>query len=187
MPEHAAETRQYGSGVAILAGWRFCPRCSAELAHLDTCVECPSCGFVRYANPLPAVAALIVDDEGRLLLGRRAFEPDIGLWDTIGGFLDETEDAVTALHREVLEETGLEVEVGEFVGAFSDRYGAGDDAPTALNLVFEARLVSGEPSPADDVSEVAWFARDSLPRGDELAFRWIVRALEEWAARSGEP
>ena len=187
MPGRAAETRQYGTGVAILAGWRFCPRCRAELTHFGLRVECAACGFVRYANPVPAVAALIVDDEGRLLLGRRAFEPDRGLWDTIGGFLDENEDAVAALHREVLEETGLEVEVGAFVGAFSDLYGAGDDAPTALNLVFEARLLSGELQPADDVSEVAWFARDSLPAHDELAFRWIAPALEEWAARANEP
>jgi ADP-ribose pyrophosphatase YjhB (NUDIX family) len=187
MPGRAAETRQYGTDVAILAGWRFCPRCRAELTRLESRVECSACGFVRYANPVPAVAALIVDDEGRLLLGRRAFEPDVGLWDTIGGFLDENEDAVAALHREVLEETGLEVEVGAFVGAFSDLYGAGDDAPTALNLVFEARLVSGEARPADDVSEVAWFARDSLPARDELAFRWIAPALEAWAARANEP
>ena len=77
------------------------------------------------------MAALVVDGEGRLLLGRRAFEPDIGLWDTIGGFLEEDEDALAALHREVYEETGLEVEVGEFVGAFSDRYGQDADAPGA--------------------------------------------------------
>jgi ADP-ribose pyrophosphatase YjhB (NUDIX family) len=170
--------------VAILAGWRFCPRCGADLTHLDARVECSACGFVRYANPLPAVAALVVDADARLLLGRRAFEPDVGLWDTIGGFLDEDEDAVEALHREVREETGLEVEIGDFVGAFSDSYGAGEDAPTALNLVFEARLVAGEPQPADDVSALAWFTRDALPADDELAFRWIASALRQWAARA---
>jgi NAD+ diphosphatase len=167
--------------VAILAGWRYCPRCAAELDHLGSRVECPACGFVRYANPLPAVAALVVDDEGRLLLGRRAFEPDVGLWDTIGGFLEEGEDAVAALHREVLEETGLEVSVGAFVGAFSDRYGSGEEAPIALNLVFEARLVAGEPQAADDVSELAWFPRNALPADEELAFTWIAPALRRWA------
>ncbi len=170
--------------MAILAGWRFCPRCRAELTHLDSQVECLACGFVRYANPLPAVAALVVDTDDRLLLGRRAFEPDAGLWDTIGGFLDEEEDALDALHREVREETGLEVEVGDFVGAFSDRYGTAADAPTALNLVFEARVVSGEPEPADDVSELAWFTRDALPADGELAFRWIGPALRRWAAKA---
>ncbi len=169
--------------MAILAGWRYCPRCAAELTHGEGRVDCPVCGFVRYANPLPAVAALVVDGEGRLLLGRRAFEPDLGLWDTIGGFLEEEEDALAALRREVLEETGLEVSVGPFVGAFSDRYGEGDDAPTALNLVYEAQAVGGDPRPADDVSELAWFPRDALPADDELAFRWIAPALRRWATR----
>jgi len=170
--------------VAILAGWRFCPRCAAELTHFGSRVECPGCGFVRWANPLPAVAALVVDDGGRLLLGRRAFEPDIGMWDTIGGFLEEDEDALAALHREVLEETGLEVSVTDFVGAFSDRYGDGEEVPTVLNLVFEALLITGDPQPADDVTELAWFAPDALPADDDLAFNWIAPALRDWVTRA---
>jgi ADP-ribose pyrophosphatase YjhB (NUDIX family) len=171
--------------VAILAGWRYCPRCAAKLTHVGSRVECPACGFVRWANPLPAVAALVVDDEGRLLLGRRAFEPDVGMWDTIGGFLEEDEDAIAGLRREVLEETGLDVSVGEFVGAFSDSYGVGDDAPIALNLVFEARMLGGEARAADDVTELGWFPRDALPADDELAFRWMRVALRQWADRAG--
>ena len=170
--------------MAILAGWRFCPRCAADLTHLGSRVECPECGFIRWANPLPAVAALVVDAEGRLLLGRRAFEPDVGMWDTIGGFLEEGEDALAALHREVLEETGLEVSVTDFVGAFSDRYGDGEDVPTVLNLVFEARLITGDPQPADDVTELAWFAPDALPADDDLAFNWIAPALRDWVTRA---
>lgn len=170
--------------MAIFAGWRFCPRCAAELTHFGSRVECPGCGFVRWANPLPAVAALVVDDDGRLLLGRRAFEPDIGMWDTIGGFLEEDEDALAALHREVLEETGLEVSVTDFVGAFSDRYGDGEEVPTVLNLVFEALLITGDPQPADDVTELAWFAPDALPADDDLAFNWIAPALRDWVTRA---
>jgi ADP-ribose pyrophosphatase YjhB (NUDIX family) len=172
--------------VAILLGWRFCPRCAAPLTHHGSRVSCSECGFERFANPVPAVAALVVDADGRLLLGRRAFEPDAGRWDTIGGFLEEDEDAVSALHREVLEETGLEVEVDGFVGAFTDVYGDAEDAPSALNLVYEARLVSGEPRPADDVSELAWFARDALPDEGELAFRWIASVLRRWAEHGPE-
>ena len=143
--------------MAILAGWRFCPRCSAELTHHESRVECSVCGFVRYANPVPAVAALIVDDAGRLLLGRRAFEPDVGLWDTIGGFLDENEDAVAALHREVLEETGLEVVVDRFVG-FVERIG---DDPAPYHFVILDFAVSlldpdAEPVAGDDAAEAAW-------------------------------
>jgi hypothetical protein len=52
-----------------------------------------------------------------------------------------------------------------------------------LNLVWEAHVVSGEMEPADDVSELRWFARDELPADDALAFRWIARFLREWAVR----
>jgi ADP-ribose pyrophosphatase YjhB (NUDIX family) len=128
---------------------------------------------------VPAVAALVVDDD-RLLLGRRAVEPALGLWDTIGGFVEEDEDAMDALRREVHEETGLVVSAGRFVGAFSDRYGDAEDAPTVLTLAWEARVVSGESRPADDVSELAWFTLDALPADDELAFGWIAAALRQW-------
>lgn len=185
MPERVAETREYRTrGMGALHGWRFCPRCSAELEHEEGRVECRSCGLVHYASATPAASALVVDEDGRLLLARRAFEPDAGLWDTPGGFVEEGEHPLDALHRELREETGLAIEVGDFVGLYLDVYGDRADAPSVLNLVWEARAVSGDERPADDVSELRWFARDELPADDELAFRWLAPALREWARGS---
>jgi 8-oxo-dGTP diphosphatase len=167
--------------VGVLAEWRFCPRCGAELQHHGSTVDCPVCGFVHYANPVPAAAALVVDEAGRLLLARRAGEPDAGLWDTPGGFLDEAEDPRAGLRRELLEEAGVEIEIGDFFGMYLDRYGRGEDAPYVLNLVWHASIVDGQLAPADDVSELAWFARDALPPPEELAFEWLAVALPEWA------
>jgi ADP-ribose pyrophosphatase YjhB (NUDIX family) len=166
-----------------LHGWLFCPRCAGRLEHGGGHVECPSCGFAHYANPAPAVSALVVDETDRLLLARRAREPDAGLWDTPGGFLDEGEHPFDALRRELLEEAGLDVEVGAFVGAHMDVYGDAEDAKPVLNLVWEARVTSGEERPADDVSELRWFGLDELPRDEELAFRWLAPALRAWARR----
>jgi 8-oxo-dGTP diphosphatase len=167
--------------VGVLDGWMFCPRCAAELSHAEGRVECGSCGFVQYANPVPAVAALVVDDGGRLLLARRAHDPDAGLWDTPGGFLDEGEEPLDALRRELREEAGVEIETGEFVGMHLDHYGGHDEGTPVLNLVWKARIVSGEPNPDDDVSELRWFPRDGLPPDDELAFRWLATALRDWS------
>ncbi len=140
------------------------------------------CGLVHYAASAPAVAALVLDDAGRVLLGQRAVEPDAGRWDALGGFLDEGEDPTAGLRRELAEEAGVEIEVGRYVGAFVDRYGDDSDATSVLNLVWEARIVQGTPVPADDVAELGWFARDALPADDELAFRWLARCLAGWAA-----
>jgi ADP-ribose pyrophosphatase YjhB (NUDIX family) len=143
-------------------------------------VTCPECSFEYFANPVPAVAALIEDAAGRLLLARRAEEPDAGHWDTPGGFLEENEDALTALRRELREEAGVDVEPGSFFGTYVDRYGANDESTPVLNLVWEARIVGGELRPADDVAELEWFAPDALPPDDELAFRWLSKALDDW-------
>jgi 8-oxo-dGTP diphosphatase len=173
--------------VGALAGWRWCPRCGAELEQRESTVECAACGFVHYANPVPAVSAFVVDDEGRLLLARRAREPDAGLWDTPGGFLDDGEEPEAALRRELREEAGVEIELGAFLGIRPDRYGDGEDAPYVLNLIWEARIVSGELEPADDVSELHWFARDGLPPAAELAFTWLAPALRDWYRKTEGP
>ena len=119
------------------------------------------------------------------LAARRTRRGDLA-WGLAKGAIEPGETEEQAAVREVLEETGLEVAVDGFVGAFSDRYGDGadDDVPTVLNLVFEARLVGGDAEAADDVTELAWFPRDALPAEAELAFRWIAPALREWATRA---
>ena len=168
--------------MGALAGWRFCPRCASPVTPDEGRIECAACGFVHYANSVPAVSALVLDQERGVLLARRAHEPDAGLWDTPGGFLDEGEDPTNGLRRELLEETGLTIEIGDFVGMFGDRYGDGPDAPAVLNLVWEVRIADGEPRAADDVSELRWFARGALPAEGELAFRWLAPCLQSWAA-----
>lgn len=150
MPGRAAETRKYRIDMGAHAGWRHCPRCTSELAVEEGRVECARCGFVHYAKSAPAVSALIVDDEGRMLLARRAHDPDAGLWDTLRGFLDEGEHPLDGLRRELREETGLEVEPGEVLGTFLDTYGDDPEAASVLNLVWEARIVAGDAAPADD-------------------------------------
>ena len=140
---------------------------------------------MQWANSQPTACALVVDEAGRLLLGRRATEIWHGYWDTPGGFLEEGEEPLDALRRELLEETGLEIEPVEFVGGYTDRYGEGEDAPYTLNLYWTARVVGGEERPDDDVSELRWFAPDELPGADEIAFDNVARVLEAWRKGKG--
>lgn len=165
-----------------LHGWTMCPRCGGSLAGSAEALVCSGCGSHYYANAAPTASALIEDDRGRLLLGRRALEPYKGYWDTVGGFLHEGEAPADGLRREVREETGLEIELGRFLGVWMDRYGAADSAVHTLNLFWVVRATGGELAPADDVAELAWFERDELPPPDELAFDAIEHVLAAWRA-----
>lgn len=165
--------------MSELDGWKYCPRCREELEVGHGRVDCPACGFRTYASSKPTACALCVDDAGRVLLARRAGEPFKSAWDLPGGFLEEGEHPLDALHREVREETGLEVEPDRFLGIWMDRYGSGPGAQSTLNLYWTARIVSGEPAAADDVSELRWFAPDELPPAGEFAFQ-IAGVLSTW-------
>ena len=169
--------------MAELHDWRFCPRCGGELALEHTRAGCPACGSQYYANSAPTVGALCEDEQGRLMLVRRAVEPRKGKWDTPGGFLEEGERPLDGLRRELLEETGLAVEPGEFVGAITDLYGNGPGAQSILSLNWTARVLGGTPAPADDISEIRWFSAEELPAPEEIGFPSVVEILGLWRAR----
>jgi 8-oxo-dGTP diphosphatase len=168
--------------VPVLDGWSVCPRCGAELRREAASAACDSCGARYYANSEPTAGAVCLDGEGRVLLVRRAHAPFAGYWDLPGGFLEEGEHPLDALRRELREETGLEVEPERFLGVWTDWYtdGERDGATATLNLYWTARIVSGEPVAADDVSELRWFAADELPAGDALAFTNVALVLDAW-------
>lgn len=75
--------------------------------------HCPQCDFVLYENGKVTVGVIIADGT-KVLLGRRAAgHAESGRWDTPGGFLEVGEHPEAAARREVREETGLEVKIGE--------------------------------------------------------------------------
>jgi ADP-ribose pyrophosphatase YjhB (NUDIX family) len=169
--------------VGELTGWRWCPRCREELRGVETRLECEACGLVAYASSKATAGALVEGEDGRLLLARRAHDPFKGRWDIPGGFLEEGEHPLDGLRRELREETGLEVEPRDFLGAWMDRYGGDSTAEATLNLYWTARVLGGEPEAADDVDELGWFDRDELPPRDELAFENVPLVLAAWRAR----
>jgi ADP-ribose pyrophosphatase YjhB (NUDIX family) len=151
--------------MGALDGWRFCPRCGEAIEKVHDRAECRACGYVGYANAVPGAEAVCFDAHGRVLLGRRAFDPGAGKWDLPGGFLHEDEHPLDALRREIHEETGLEIEPLRFLGFWLEPY----DGRIVLCLSWTARA-SGEGSAADDLVELRWFSPDELPPPSELAF-----------------
>jgi ADP-ribose pyrophosphatase YjhB (NUDIX family) len=164
--------------MSVLSGWRFCPHCATELAREPDHLRCPACGERYWANSVPGAQAVIVRD-GEVLLGRRAADPGAGRWDLPGGFLHEGEDAVAALRREVREETGLELELLDFLGTWNEPYWN----RSVLCLTWLATPAGGEERAGDDLVELRWFPKAGRPHGDELAFATFEEILSLALAR----
>lgn len=131
----------------------------------------------RSAFPRPAVGAIIVE-EGRILLIRRGVEPAIGKWSIPGGSIELGETMEEAVRREVLEETGLVVEVGEFAG-ITDLIVRKDGEITFHYILinFFARTVSGEICAATDVTDCNWFPLAEI-RDMDITLS-VLKRLEE--------
>jgi 8-oxo-dGTP diphosphatase len=126
------------------------------------------------------VGALVYDDQHRLLVVRRANDPGRGLWSLPGGRVEPGEDDPTAVAREVAEETGLEVEVGRFVGEV-ERDGPNDQLYVIRD--YQAEPVGGVLTAGDDASDARFVNRDefdNLPTATLLA-----STLAQWNALPG--
>ena len=144
-----------------LALFRFCPRCGSQRFVIADAraKRCDDCGFVYYHNASAATAAVIFDDEGRLLTVRRAFAPAAGTLDVPGGFGEPGETLEESCRREVREETGADITVGPLLFSIPNTYTySGFDVHTT-DAYFSCRPVPGAVfSAADDAAELRWLA-----------------------------
>ena len=109
--------------------------------------------------------AAVLNSDGCILLQRRS---DNGLWCLPGGAIEVGETAEQAVIREVGEETGYVVEAKRLIGVYSDpaqttiTYPEGDTV-SYVALLFECRVVGGEPALSDETLDVDWFSPAALP------------------------
>lgn len=104
------------------------------------------------------VGAVARDPQGRLLVVRRGRPPAADRWTLPGGRVRPGERLADAVRREVREETGLAVEVGDLVGVAES---IGDEGHYVI-IDFLVDVVGGVVSAGDDAAEVAWAGRSTL-------------------------
>ena len=158
--------------------YKFCPRCGGPLeareikASEPERLVCEACSFVFYQGP-KLVAGVLFELDGGIVLVQRGIEPGYGKWTFPGGFVERGEVAEAAAEREVLEETGLEIEVEEIIGLYSY------DGQIPAIAVFAARQIGGEPAALDETLDVKRFPREELP-WSKMAFPSTEQALKDY-------
>jgi len=158
---------------------RFCGSCGAptqpqKSGRVMVCTQ-PSCGTEFFPRVDPAVIVLVTDGD-RALLGRQPGWP-AGRYSTIAGFVEPGESLEDAVHREVLEETGI------VTGAMSYQSSQPWPFPRSLMLGFRAEARSTEIRIGDaELEDARWFHRDELRGGAMLPFPQSIayRLIQEW-------
>src|SRR5258708_5637218 len=120
----------------------------------------------RYPQrPILGVGAIIIES-GRVLLVERGHEPLKGYWSLPGGVVEVGEKLAEGIRREVLEETGLEIELLSVVEIFERimRDAAGVAEYHYVLVDYLCRVTGGVLKAGDDVSEAQWVERACLPQ-----------------------
>ena len=162
----------------------YCPCCGHAL--VDKFLfgrvrrKCPDCGFVFFRDPKVA-AGVLAEQDGKVLLVKRLYEPRQGDWALPAGFVEIDEGPVQAALRELTEETGLIGRIRGIVGTYHIR---SDPRGPIVTILYHAQIVGGEMQAGDDAEEVRFFTPEELPRN--LAFASTRQVLHRWL-RSNKP
>lgn len=162
----------------------YCTNCGNPTEQKSSNLFICKDGHKNFLDPSPAAVIYILDND-QALYGYRSIEPHKGGLNIAGGFLESGESAEEAAHREVKEEFGIDVDIVDYLGSYAVDYA--DSSKPVLCIVFIAKYNGDEIIPGDDMSggDAVWRSVDNLPTGDELAWKWQLKAqedLKKWLA-----
>ena len=166
---------------------KFCPRCGSSRfpATGSRSFECADCSFNYYINSSAAVAVLLFNEKGKLLLTRRAFEPYVGKLDLPGGFIDPMETGEQAAVREIKEELGIEIHSLRYFGSYPNEYVFSGFSVFTLDMAFMAKTESlHQMTPMDDVASFEFIQPQDVDF-EELPSISMKNILKELIHREG--
>lgn len=158
--------------------FQYCPVCGGKLNSKNLKPEepdrlvCTKCDFVFYLDP-KVVACSIVELDGRIILLKRAIDPQKGKWVLPGGYVDRGEEVKSAALRETEEECGLKIRPRELLGLYSY------PGKISVIVVYVAEPTGGSLVVGDETAEVGLFAPESIP-WEDLAFQSTADALKDY-------
>ncbi|MEM5801367.1 MAG: NUDIX hydrolase [Candidatus Aenigmatarchaeota archaeon] len=129
--------------------------------------------------PIMVASDVIVQNKGKILIEKRGSEPFKGLFCLPGGRWEEGERIEETAKREVKEEAGIDIEIKDILGVYSDP--KRDPRGHTLTVVFIADAKSEEIKAGSDAAEVFWIEPEKLEL-DEMAFDHgrIIKDYIEW-------
>lgn len=150
-----------GHGAANAQRFQYCPRCATpfgakQLRPFER-QRCGACGYTHFLNPAPGITIILHSPAGRVLIGKRAATARYGgQWCLPGGYIEYEESFIDTAHREVREETGLDIRLQGIVNVVANRL---DDRHHTLVIVLLGEVVGGRQAPGDDLVELRWVDR----------------------------
>ena len=135
--------------------FRYCPKCGSNQLSPDSAksFRCAACNFVFYLNPAAAVAGLVVNANGDLLVVGRNHDPAKGTWDLPGGFLDPGESYEQGLRREIREELSLDIIALRYLFSSPNQYTYGGVVYSTVDAAFVCEIDPAE-TPQADMAEI---------------------------------
>lgn len=136
---------------------KFCGVCGAPTKmHTEISKQCTNCGKQVWPSLATAIIVLIHRGDEVLLVHARNFKGDF--YGLVAGFVETGETLEEAVHREVMEETGLAITNLRYFGSQPWPY------PSGLMVGFTADYVEGEIHlQKEELSRGKWFTKDNLP------------------------
>lgn len=135
------------------------------------------------------VGAIMEDDRGRLFLARRGprAKNERGLWEFPGGSVEFGERLADALRREMREEYGVEIVVGELLDVVD--HILPEEGQHWVSPAYLCRIVSGTPTirEPEKCSEIGWFAPAEIPHGLTVISRENLENYVKSRSRAGLP
>jgi NAD+ diphosphatase len=175
------------TAALALTNWHathtHCARCGTptDIVQAGWLRSCPHCGAEHYPRTDPAVIMSVVDDAGRILLGRQAAWPP-KRYSTLAGFVEPGESLEAAVRREVAEEASIQIGDVEYRGSQPWPF------PSSLMLGFRAHaLTTGAEADGVELASARWWTRQQFAAdiaGRELMLPPRVsiarRLIEDW-------
>ncbi|MHB8847590.1 MAG: NUDIX hydrolase [Burkholderiales bacterium] len=157
---------------------RFCGECGTEVTQIIPAGDnrlrdvCPVCETIYYQNPKMVVGCL-AEWEDKVLMCRRAIEPQYGKWTLPAGFMENNETTQQGALRETLEEAGAQVEILHLFTLYNLPH------ISQVYLMFRARLLSLDFAAGEESLEVKLMSEAEIP-WDDIAFLTIEASLRQY-------